>query len=134
MARKTTHQAADIQQVIDTIGIEIETVKATRTRQSLTLLKAFELLLDMAENSKLAPSLFTRAKKLTDFIGRKLGLTPIQAVLLAIILNGDRDERVELGQISRMLGCNNLRLSSTRGWCNAHAAARIMAIACHSRC
>ena len=110
MARKTTHQAADIQQVIDTIGIEIETVKATRTRQSLTLLKAFELLLDMAENSKLAPSLFTRAKKLTDFIGRKLGLTPIQAVLLAIILNGDRDERVELGQISRMLGCNNLRL------------------------
>lgn len=112
MAKKDT-TAENYKEVLSQIGFDTETVKTKRDKpEPMTLLKAFELLLEMAEDSKLLPSLFTRAKKLTDFIGRILDITPIQAVFLAIILNGDRDEYVQMDCISRTLGCKNLRLLS----------------------
>lgn len=110
MARKANNKTADIQGVLNQIGIETTVVTKPGTAQQLTLLKAFELLLELAEDSKLEPSLFTHAKKLTTYIGSKLDITPSQAVLLAVILNGDRDEHVEMSYISRILGCKNVRL------------------------
>ncbi len=112
MAKKDT-TAENYKEVLAQIGFDTETVKTKRTKpEPLTLLKAFELLLEMAEDSKLLPAKFTRAKKLTDFIGRILDITPTQAVLFAIILNGDRDEYVQMDYISRFLACKNVRLLS----------------------
>lgn len=109
MARTTTKK--ELEQTFAEMGIAVtELKKSSKNAQPLSLLKAFELLLDMAEDSMLAPSLFTRAKKLTDFITRILDITPLQAVLLSVILNGDRDEFVTMSNISRMLGCKNVRL------------------------
>ena len=112
MAKKDT-TVENYKETLARIGFETETVKTKRSKpEPLTLLKAFEQLLEMAEDSKLLPSLFTRAKKLTDYIGRILDTTPMQAVLLAVILNGDRDVYVQMDYISRTLGCKNLRLLS----------------------
>lgn len=112
MAKKDT-TAENYKEALAQIGIDTETVKTKRNKpEALTLLKAFELLLEMAEDSKLLPAMFTRAKKLTDFIGRILDITPTQAVLFAIILNGDRDEYVQMDYISRFLACKNVRLLS----------------------
>ena len=111
MAKKDT-TAENYKEALAQIGIETEIVKTKNKPESLTLLKAFELLLEMAEDSKLLPAMFTRAKKLTDFIGRILDITSMQAVLFAVILNGDRDEYVQMDYISRTLGCKNVRLLS----------------------
>ena len=82
----------------------------TPKRSSLTLLTAFEQLLEKAEDSNLSKEFFRKSKRLTDYVCNKLGITPVQAVFLAVILNGDRDEYVRLSGISRMLGCKNIHL------------------------
>ena len=86
--------------------------KTTSKRTQLTLMKAFEQLLEKAEGSKLSSEFFRKAKRLTDYLHSVLDITPIQAVFLAVILNGDRDENVRMSNISLVLGCKNIHLLS----------------------
>ena len=111
MARRTTQTSEEMAKTLAQIGIDTEVINCKdTTAENLTLLKAFEQLLDMAEDSKLQPTMLKRAKRLTTYIGNILDINPVQAVLLAVILNGDRDEYVEMSYISRTLGCRNVSL------------------------
>ena len=76
----------------------------------INILYAFEKIFGLAEKSNLALPFFAAIKQCTDYLGRKLDITPVQSVLLAVILNGVRDEYVSLSCISQHLGCANIRL------------------------
>lgn len=84
----------------------------TSKRAQLTLMTAFEQLLEKAEGSKLSSEFFRKAKRLTDYLHSELDISPIQAVFLAVILNGDRDEHVRMSYISHVLGCKNIHMLS----------------------
>lgn len=109
MTKKST-TAVKAQNKLKQMGIETEVIP--QLKQSLTLLKAFECLYEQAKDSKLNEKLFIDSKFYTDYIQRRMGLTAVQAMLFAIILNGDRDDYVSVSNISRQLECSNLKLMS----------------------
>ncbi len=111
--------------------------KTTQTSQridstSLTVLTAFERLLEKAQGSNLSKEFFRKAKPLTDFLNAKLGVTAVQAVMLAVILNADRDEYVPLSRLSRTLGCNTIHLLSMLGELDDLECRRYLT--CNRRC
>ncbi|MBR1474950.1 MAG: AAA family ATPase [Muribaculaceae bacterium] len=111
MARKGHDTQREIEKKLAELGIEAEVIQADQNKgNKLTLLKAFELLLEKSKDSGLTPSLLNRSKQLTDYLCPKLDITPIQAVFLSVVLNGDRDEFVTMTEISRTLACSNLHL------------------------
>lgn len=79
-------------------------------KQPKTILEALENIVIKSEGSNLQEEFFSEAKKEIKIVTDKLGLTPNQAILLAIFVENSNDSRIRTTEIADHLGCNNIKV------------------------
>lgn len=88
-----------------------ETVEKVRVKN---ILEAFEYIVDLAKDSNLNSDFYNKASAYIRYASRKLKLSPLQTVLLALFV--DRSEgSILMSEIASYIGCRTtkiLRLSS----------------------
>ena len=88
--------------------MESEIKKQGRTK--MDLLMAVENIVDLAKDSKLSPEFYRKADKYIKYIGKKLGLTKEQSVLMAIFIEASDDQCIEARDLSKFTGCRTTRM------------------------
>lgn len=89
-----------------------ESVMKTRPK---SLLEAFEYIVELAENSNLDSAFFEKASTYIKYASRKLKLSPMQTVLLALFVDKSEDNYIRISEIASYVSCRTtkiLRLSS----------------------
>ena len=81
-----------------------------KRRKALTLLSAMEEIVERAEGSKLGDEFFKEAKRPITFVGKQLGLTSAQSVLLALFMNRCHDSRILLSELAKDVSCRTIRI------------------------
>lgn len=91
-----------------------ETEARPRTRIK-SVLEAFENIVELAKDSNLDDKFFDNASAYIRYASRKLALSPMQTVLLALFVDRSEDNRILISEIASYAGCRTtkiLRLSS----------------------
>ena len=79
------------------------------------MLEAFEHIVELAKDTNLNNDYFDNASAYIRYASRKLKLSPMQTVLLALFVDRSEDNRIRISEIASYVGCRTtkiLRLSS----------------------
>lgn len=87
-----------------------EAVKVVNKNERLTLLGAIEQIVELSEGSNLSDDFYVKAKRYVNYVCRKLGVSKVQAVMLALFVDNCNDYRIELRQLASHLGCRTVRI------------------------
>lgn len=74
------------------------------------ILEAFENILEEVEDSKLNDEFFTRNEALLQYVGSRLGFTPLQTVIMAILVDKSDERNVSLASLAKYVGCRTTRI------------------------
>jgi hypothetical protein len=80
-----------------------------------SLLEAFEYIVELAKDSNLNSDCFFKASAYIQYASRKLKLSPMQTVLLALFVDRSEDNSIRISEITSYVECRTtkiLRLSS----------------------
>ena len=88
----------------------IEEAAPKSKRRPKNLLDAFENIVDLARDSELGPDFFKAARPAIKFVSKKLSITDIQSVLLAVFIDRSEDSRIRASEIARFLGIGTIRM------------------------
>ncbi|MDE6485833.1 MAG: ATP-binding protein [Duncaniella sp.] len=83
-----------------------ENAQLTRPK---SILEAFEYIVELAENSNLDADFFMKADMQIKYASRKLKLTPMQVVLLAIFVDRSEDRRIMMSEMASYTGCRTTK-------------------------
>lgn len=107
MMRKLLNQQA-------TFDISQEKESRVQARPQ-NVLEAFEYIVEAVENTKFSEDFFEKTSLYIKYASRKLKLSPIQTVLLALFVDKSEDSSIRISEIASYTGCRTtkiLRLSS----------------------
>ena len=93
---------------------KIKNKEAAQNAKSKSILESFEYIVELAEDSNLSKDFFDKAGKHIRYAARKLHLSPMQTVLLAMFVDRSEDSRIQISELARYAGCRTnkiLRLS-----------------------
>ncbi len=76
----------------------------------LNLLNAIEQIVELSEDSGLNEQFFTDAARYIRYVGKKMHLTSIQAVLFAIFVDNSDDNNIHLSDFARHFRCRTVRI------------------------
>lgn len=100
-------------------GIKMEQLidnKKTKERVRIkNVLEAFEHIVELAKDSNLSSDYFDNASAYIRYASRKLALSPMQTVLLALFVDQSEDNSIRISEIASYVGCRTtkiLRISS----------------------
>lgn len=79
------------------------------------VLEAFEYIAELAENSNLDSDFFKIAANHIEYSVEKLGLSPIQVVLLSLFVDRSQDRQTMLSDIAEYLGCRTTKILGLTG-------------------
>lgn len=79
--------------------------------RKMEILQLMEIIIGMAEDSNLSEEFFARVHPVAAFLGKKLGLTPKQAVLYSIFIDNYNDNKIQLSDIQLKTDAGMLRLA-----------------------
>ena len=74
-----------------------------------SILEAFEIIVEYAEDSCLNKDFFDKAADCVRYASRKLKLTPMQVVLLALFVDKSEERCIMMSEIARYTGCRTTR-------------------------
>ena len=80
------------------------------TKHPECLLEAMEQITEAAHQSQLTEDYFQAVEIPTQYISEKLGFTPTQAVLLALLVDRSEDNSIRLSEIASFTGCSTTRI------------------------
>ena len=89
--------------------------KKKKQNRIKNILEAFEHIVDMAKDTNLGPEFFENASVYIRYASRKLALSSMQIVLLALFVDRSEDNSILISEIASYVGCRTtkiLRLSS----------------------
>lgn len=89
-----------------------------------SILEAFEYIVELAENSNLDSDFLHKASAHIKYASRKLKLTPVQTVLLAIFIDRSEDHNIKISSIAEYLGCRTIKILRLAGDVDALEAKR----------
>lgn len=69
-----------------------------------SILESFEYIVELAEDSNLDNNFLEKADKHIKYASRKLKLTPMQVVLLAMFVDRSEDNRIMISDIAKYAG------------------------------
>lgn len=75
-----------------------------------SVLEAFEYIVELASASNLDDGFFEKAAMHVEYASDKLGLSPMQTVLLSIFIDRSEDNRISLSEIAQYVGCRTTRI------------------------
>lgn len=75
-----------------------------------SILESFEYIVELAEDSNLDNDFLEKAAKHIRYASRKLKLTPMQVVLLAMFVDRSEDNRIMISDIAKYAGCRTTKI------------------------
>ena len=82
-----------------------------KEHQEMTLLKAINCILELAEDSELSRDFWEASQGFTTYVAERMKVTPTQAVLLALLVeSGSCGNSANISGIARFTGCRNVRM------------------------
>lgn len=75
-----------------------------------SILESFEYIVELAEDSNLNNDFLEKAAKHIKYASRKLKLTPMQVVLLALFVDKSEDSRIMISEIAKYTGCRTTKI------------------------
>lgn len=81
-------------------------VKVTRPK---SILEAFEHIVELAENSNLSDEFYAKADVYIKYAARKLKLSAVQTVLLAMFVDRSEDSRIMMSELARYTDCRTTK-------------------------
>ena len=75
---------------------KIKNKEAAQNAKSKSILESFEYIVELAEDSNLGKDFFDKAGKHIRYAARKLHLSPMQTVLLAMFVDRSEDSRIQI--------------------------------------
>lgn len=81
-----------------------------RNAKPKSILESFEYIVELAEDSNLGNDFLEKAAKHIKYASRKLKLTRMQVVLLAMFVDRSEDSRIMISDIARYAGCRTTRI------------------------
>lgn len=75
-----------------------------------SILESFEYIVELAEDSNLDSDFIEKTAKHIKYASRKLKLTPMQVVLLALFVDKSEDSRIMISEIAKYTGCRTTKL------------------------
>lgn len=75
-----------------------------------SVLESFEYIVELAEDSNLDSDFFDKASTHVKYASRKLKLTAMQVVLLAMFVDRSEDSRIMISDIARYAGCRTTKI------------------------
>lgn len=75
-----------------------------------SILESFEYIVEIAEDSNLDNDFLEKAAKHIKYASRKLKLTPMQVVLLAMFVDKSEDSRIMISEIAKYTGCRTTKI------------------------
>lgn len=75
-----------------------------------SVLESFEYIVELAEDSNLDRDFFEKASTYVKYASRKLKLTAMQVVLLAMFVDRSEDSRIMISEIARYAGCRTTKI------------------------
>ncbi len=78
--------------------------------QKMNLLTAMEQIIILSEASQLSSSFFDAAAKEIKYVSKKLGLTPIQSVLMSLFVDNYNDNRIDHHDLCSHLKCRSITI------------------------
>lgn len=75
-----------------------------------SILEAFEHIVELANDSNLSDEFLEKASVYIRYAARKLKLTGMQVVLLALFVDQSEDYRIQISQIANYAGCRTIRI------------------------
>ena len=72
-----------------------------RNAKPKSVLESFEYIVELAEDSNLDSDFFEKAAAHIKYASRKLNLTPMQTVLLAMFVDRSEDSRIMISEIAK---------------------------------
>jgi len=85
------------------------------TARAMNILEAFEYIVELAKDSALNDEFMKKAGRHIRYASRRLGLSQVQTVMLALFVDRSEDNSIMLSELADFLGCRTtriLRLSS----------------------
>ncbi len=83
---------------------------AAQSAKPKSVLEAFEYIVELAEDSSLDKVFFANADVSIRYAVRKLELTPMQVVLLALFVDRSEDSHIRISDIARYTGCRTTKI------------------------
>ena len=99
----------------ETLSDEMQPKETVAKARPKSILEAFEYIIESAENTKLSEEFFEKASVYIKYASRKLKLSPMQTVLLALFVDRSEDNSIRISEIASYTGCHTtkmLRLAS----------------------
>ena len=84
--------------------------KETKKTGRLTLLAAIEQIVELSEGSNLSDEFYRKAGRYINYVCRKLSVSKVQAVMLALFVDNSNDYRIQLKQLASHLKCRNVSI------------------------
>ena len=75
-----------------------------------SVLESFEYIVELAENSNLDEEFFQKAATHIKYASRKLKLSPMQTVLLAMFVDRSEDRSIRISEIANYAGCRTTKI------------------------
>lgn len=99
----------------ETVLNEVQQKDTKGKTQVKSVLEAFENIVELAKDTNLNPEFFEKASAYIKYASRKLKLSSMQTVLLALFVDRSEDNSIRISEIASYVGCRTtkiLRLSS----------------------
>ena len=74
------------------------------------VLEAFEHIVELAKDSNLSTDHFDKASNYIKYASRKLALSPMQTVLLALFVDRSEDYSIRISEIASYIGCRTTKI------------------------
>ncbi len=84
--------------------------KKQKKSQKMNLLTAMEQIIILSEESQLSSSFFDAAAKEIKYVSKKLGLTPMQSVLMSLFVDNYNDNRIGYRDLCSHLKCRSITI------------------------
>lgn len=90
--------------------VKKDIARSQTSPKDLTILQAFERIVEMAENSGLDINFFNKALPYLEPIAGRLSLTPIQTALLTLFIDRSEQGQIMPSEIANYTGCRTTRI------------------------
>lgn len=111
--RKSTNEFSfDVDGIVKELVEESSSSQRSRKLASspMTLLSAIEAVVEATHESSLEEDAVKSVGKELKYIGEKLNLSPMEAVMMSVFMDQCNDHRINLSDLSRHFGCRNIRM------------------------
>ncbi len=96
---------------IDKTGNDSDAKKENASQsKARSVLEAFEYIVELAANSNFDDDFFEKAGCHIRYAARKIKLTPMQTVMLALFVDRSEDNSIRLSEIASHVGCRTIKI------------------------